>query len=247
MKKAVIIYPHGGGGSWLHNLIYHLESNDYTLPTVDLVFDKEKKSNSIDFFHGLEWYEPNVPTLLDMSKWKRKILFSCTHSFNLYINDSHKIRYNKNIYDYQSLSMIDQYHNLTDNARHFVSNNDFKKFYCTNINLDYSLIFQQPKLFIHNLFDLLDNLQLDYSHNVEYCLSSIANYRSTCLRPNDHYGNRQSLLWLAWCHALCLIDNIHISELLDQSKSMNDLAEIFLPYQDRFLSLSEQCMFDWHD
>ena len=53
MKKSVIMYPHGGGGAWLSNLIYHLETNNKTLPIIDLVFDYERKAKSIDFFHGV--------------------------------------------------------------------------------------------------------------------------------------------------------------------------------------------------
>ena len=247
MKKAVIIYPHGGGGSWLSNLIYHLETNDESLPAVELVFDHERNAKSIDFFHGVEWYQPNKLTILDKSKWDRKILFSCVYAFNVYVNDTHKIQYNKNMFNYSVLPMIDQFHALTDNARHFISDINFKKFYCTNIDLDYSLVFQNPKLFITNLFNLLDELNVEYSHNIEYCLASIKNYRKTCLNPADHYGCYQSLIWLAWCHSLCLINNIQVNESLDELKSLSDLTDIFAPYQPQFLEMSKQHIFNWKD
>jgi hypothetical protein len=99
-----------------------------------------------------------------------------------------------------------------------------------------------------NLFEgLLDELNLEYSHDIEYCLASIKNYRKTCLNPEDHYGCHQSLIWLAWCHSLCLINDIQINESLDESKSLSDLTDIFAPYQSQFLEMSKQHMFDWKD
>ena len=247
MKKGIIIYPHGGGGNWLTNLIYHLEKNDKMLSNAELIFDHEQKSNNIDLSHGVEWYQQNTVFLLDTSKWDRKILFSCAYSFNAYINDTHKIKYNKKMFNYNVLPMIEQFHKLTDNAKHFVSDINAKKVFFTNIDLDYRLIFQNPKLFIKNLFDLLDELNLEYTHDIEYCLASIQHYRKTCCNPADHYGCHQSLIWLAWCHSLCLINNIQINESLDESKSLSDLTDIFAPYQPQFLEMSKQYMFDWKD
>jgi hypothetical protein len=143
--------------------------------------------------------------------------------------------------------MIEQFHKLTDNARHFISNNDFHNFYAKNIDLDYSMIFQNPLLFIEKLFVLLDELDLSYTRDVEYCLSSISLYRKTCVNPMDHYGNYQSLVWLAWCHALCLTNNIEINESLDESKSLTELSDIFDHCQFNFFEKTKPYMFEWKD
>jgi hypothetical protein len=240
--KLVIIFPHGGGGHWLGNLIYHLENNSTVVPTVSRTFDSQPQSKNILLSHGIEWYQPNIVSNLDISIHCPKIIFCCNYAFNIYLNDTHKAQHVK----YQKMNFLEKFHQLTDTARHFLTNIDFKNFYQTNIDLKYNLIFEDPIAFINNLFLILDQAEIVYDRNVDYCLSSIKNYRKTCLNPKDFYGNTQAVEWLAWVHAICLINNIQILQSFGDAKLLEDFANILDPYQNLGLEITNPVAFKWN-
>ena len=47
-KPLCIVYPTGGGGSWLANLIFNLENGTQEIPNVDRIFDFTQKSKSFE-------------------------------------------------------------------------------------------------------------------------------------------------------------------------------------------------------
>ena len=63
-KNLVFVYCHGGGGSWLGNLIWHLENSDFSIDVPkNNVFDSLPRSGKhYRTGHSLEYYDPETPT-----------------------------------------------------------------------------------------------------------------------------------------------------------------------------------------
>lgn len=241
MKQAYIIHPIGGGGHWLSAMINSLESNNLTIPENTLWFDQLKGSKHIVNNHGAYW---NLGYFQkeDLSAYDPVILFSTEFIFNLYLLDAGKAKFNSarqgNIL---SMNTIDQFFYLSDYARFMLTDQDFYNFYCNDIDLNTRWLFQQPELFIDQLFAQLDRAHIHYAQDREYCRASVQVFVHSCERPDDHVGNYNSLIWLAWCHALSLIHNLPVDGIFSQ----DNLAELLAPHSDRFIELTQLHMFKW--
>jgi hypothetical protein len=249
MKNLCIVYPIGGGGHWLSSVIRQLEFKNKVLPHPQentTWFDQLRLSDRIETPHGASWQTGNF-IKDDLSSYKKIILFSTEYLFNLYLLDVGKAKFNPmrngNILD---LSIVEQFFSLTDYARFIITDQDYVNFYCKNIQLNSRLIFQDPEQFIIDLFDLLDNNQLPFDRDRDYCLQSINIYLKTCMNPKDHLGNFESLSWLGWCHALSMIYNLPLNGILKTAESIDDIASILYPHKDQFIKLTKPMMFYWN-
>ena len=213
-----IVYPRGSGGSWLSNLIWHLEHNNTDLPQVDMVFDYTPKC-SIKFDHGISQYNP----VIFRPKTLETMLFSSKHLFTHYLNDATKVRYH--IQKLHNRSELEQFRVMSNSAIYFLTNKEYQAYYCDKIDLDYSIIFQDPVEFINRLFVLLNNCDIKYTQNREYALSSIAYYRNTVTNPEQHYNNPASIIYLGYCHAITLMDNLPLTGIITDIRSAQTLLE----------------------
>lgn len=238
-----IFYPRGCGGSWLSNLIWHLEHADTTLPQVDVVFDSEPRG-SVKVSHAFEIYDPYRPD--EVFYYKRLSddkLFSCQYLFNHYINNAIKVKYHIEGLGKQSFQK--QLFALSNGARYYLANEHYRKYYCENIDLDYSLIFQDPDQFVNCLFRILNDLKKHYTPDRGYVLKSIEHYRSTCPNPTEHFGNLQSLLWLGCCHAITIMDQLPINGIIEPDVDMRTAIELLQPYTEHCKNKVRNEMFEW--
>lgn len=245
MKPVVFLYPHGGGGSWLNNLIYHLETRDRSLPKVNIVYDGQPRS-SIPVLHPIGWgpgTSPAVPANILDDEYERKIMFSSSYPFNLYLNYMIKIAFPT--YHIDKLPLVEQFFQLTNQARHWLENKVFAETYYVNIDLDYSLIFCNPDLFIKQLFKILDTIDIDYEPDYDYALSHLKEYQTTCPNPIDYFDNYSQLAWLGWCHALTFTNDISVNGKFIEANTINDIAKILSPNQNKFTELTRPLMFNW--
>jgi hypothetical protein len=249
MQKIVFLYPHGGGGSWLNNLLYHLETGDRSLPTVDLVYDGQKKS-TIPVLHPIGWgpgTEPDRPKYLLEDDYEHKIVFSSSCPFNVYLNYMKKLAFSANTYNMQQLPMIEQFFQLTNQARHWLDNPVFAETYYKHIDLDYSLIFQNPNKFLDCLFGILNSVEFEYTPDREYALVHLYHYRQTCPNPADYFANCGQIAWLGWCHAVCLINHWPINGIFADAVQIQDIANILEPHQSSCVEFTKTLMFEWTD
>ena len=248
-KNLVFAYCHGGGGSWLGNLVWHLENSDFSIKVPkNNVFDSLPKSGKhYRTRHSLEYYDPETPTFNSFGDEDCIIKYGTTKPFQIYLNELVKIRFGLCAHE-QSPVFAKQFESATVAAKAWMTDTVILDTYCTNLDLDYELLFVRPKVFIDNLFSILDTTDLIYTKNVDYCMLSIENYKKTCPNPKNHIGNMTSMMWLAWCHALKMIhkiptDNFNFSE----AKNLKEIAEILNPIQQQCLELSRPWYFLWNE
>lgn len=236
-----VFYPRGSGGNWLSNLIWHLENQNWELPNVNVVFDNEPKS-TIAFKHAFEIHDPQRPDQISYStRTSKTLLFSCAELFIHYLNHAIKAKYH--FHNLGRLSFKEQLFELSNNAHFFMSNAVYQDYYCKNIDLNYRLIFQDPEQFANQLFDMLNNLNIQYTANYNYVYDSIAYYRTTCPDPIDHYNNTQSILWLGYCHAITLIDQLPLAEII--GNDLDSTVELLAPYTEHCKQRVRNQMFEW--
>lgn len=236
-----VIYPRGSGGSWLNNLIWHLETANWDMPRAHVVFDSEPTS-TIPFSHGFEIYNPAESTQITYtSKPGRNILFSCDKLFIHYLNNAVKVKYH--IHQLGNKSFQEQLFELSNGAHYYMSSTHYQEHYCKNISLDYSLIFQDPEQFTTQLFDILNSLNKQYTVSRDYVYSSIEYYRSTCPNPADHFGNYQSILWLGYCHAITLVDQLSVTGTIGLDPVST--AALLKPYAEHCQQRVQNQMFEW--
>ena len=243
MIRHKFTYPRGSGGSWLNNMIWHLETRNFSIPSVERVFDNLPRS-TIPFRHFFEIINPHNP--LDVSYPNvdnlTNFLFSTDALFVLYLNDAFKVRYG--IHKLAERSSKDQLFDLTNSATYIFTNQHYQEHYCQNIDLDYRLIFQDQVLFVRRLFGLLDKTEIDYEKNQDYCIDSINYYKTTIANPMEQIGNLDSLIWLGACHAILSIDNIPIPVINDDA-TLVEFKEIFAPWNSYCIQRILPMSFEW--
>ena len=227
MKKPIICYPRGSGGNWLSNLIWRLETDQFELPTVDVVFDGQRKSDSFLYSHIFNMYDRQSPIFDKKCEDTTLIKFSSPCWFNQYINDAIKVKYH--ITKLSNESIINQFHLLTDSAVYILTDKLWRKTWASPGELDYTLLLTNPDQFIDCLFSVLDKFNIKYTRNRSYCHSSLEYYKSTCPDPSDHLNNFDSLLWLAWCHAHILINKQSLSATIPSDATVASIRRIVEP------------------
>ena len=201
--KPVILYPIGGGGQWLANLIYSLNCQDFNIVASTLNFhcDQWKKTDLISIRH---W--PNQgPTL---EPHTNDVFSGNQAQFIFFINAYVKRWLHHD--EFVNLPVIEKFFYLSNDARWRMGNDPaFNNLFRNHISLDADLLFVDPDKFVRQLFGLLDRHNITYANNLDFVLKSIDNFKLTC-HVDDHYGNVQSSAWQAWCHALSLEHDIAV-------------------------------------
>ena len=248
-KNLVFAYCHGGGGSWLGNLVWHLENSDFSIDVPkNNVFDSLPKSGKhYRTRHSLEYYDPETPTFNSFDDGACIIKYGTNKPFQIYLNELVKIRFGLCAPN-QLTVFAKQFESATVAAKAWMTDTVILDTYCNNLDLDYELLFVRPKVFIDNLFALLDTTKLIYAKNIEYCMLSIDNYKRTCPNPKNHVGNMTSMMWLAWCHALKMIHKLPIENFnFMEATNIQEIAEILNPIQQQCLELSRPWYFLWNE
>lgn len=227
-----IVFPKGAGGSWLASLIWNLQTENWAIPKIDINFDNES-TGSI-----LREHYPLCPAYINIPK----VLLSTNRFFNVYLNHVKKILYP--IHHADSAADGSRIVLLADKIQPWLTDHDFKNFYCTNIDLEYELIFSDELKFIKQLYKILDQHNISYIKNDEYIISSIANYQSTCEPPTTHIGNIDSFEWLGFCLAMARVKNITV-DWFDLNETIDVIKPNFYHLQSTALKFVKPYMFEW--
>lgn len=245
MKNPVICYPRGCGGHWLGNLIWRLENNKFELLKVDVVFDGQPLSRSFEFSHQFDLFDGKTPTVDNRIINTPKITFSSPCWFNHYLNDAVKVRYHMAHEKIGKKSITEQFHILTDSAIYIQTDPLWRQVWDTPGDLEYRLLFQNPDTFITRLFGILDQFNIKYIPNREYCYKSIEYYKSTCPNPADYLNNFNSVLWLAWCHADVLINNKSLPGTIMDDAIVESIRLIMEPVSYHMLTKTMPITAEW--
>ena len=89
----------------------------------------------------------------------------------IYINDAVKVRYH--ILHIGEKSLQEQFFTLSDSAKYILTDPLWQQTWNVRGDLEYSLLSQNPDKFITQLFGILDQFDIKYSANREYCHRSI--------------------------------------------------------------------------
>jgi hypothetical protein len=209
--KPVILYPVGGGGMWLANLIYSLHSKEFDIiPSLLNFHDNNwKKTNLINFWH----FPDNAGPTIDPHN--HDSFCSLKSQFITFINGYVK---RWPYYDpFKNLPIMDQFFYLSNDAKWRMGKDPmFNNLYLSRIALDSDNLFLNPAEFSRQLFELLSKHNITYVADLNFVLQSIDNFKATC-KPNEHFGNVQSSAWQAWCHALALEHGIPLDFVIREN------------------------------
>lgn len=237
----LIRYPKCGGGHWLGNLVWHLQTANWDLPANGVIFDGLPQG-AIKLNHWFETQPDGTPNFREVN-YQNNQLFSTDCKFNMYLNFCKKSRYAR--YQVHQLPIAEHVLDLSDTARFVMTNNYYDQYYCHNIELDYRWIFQDPTRFADWVCEFLDTNQIAYHDNRDYMLTSMVNYGKTCIDPSNIIGNLDSPIWLGWLHAVSLINNIGIDGIIAEQTSAKSIAALLEPTYTQATTLAEQYSFNW--
>ena len=204
----------GAGAHWFRHLCYCLENNTVDNTENDLNFHNKMLSNNVQNNHFYEHYD---------------ILLSSKYKFNLFLNAIMKTEG----YDIPN--------NWFENAVHYINHSrwhkskDWEKDWGTNIDIDLSLIVNDPKQFKNLLFNLLDKYNLKFSRNENLVDIKIKQFVETCPNPIDHIGNLNDKYWQVWCLGFMPVEKVRMKynnaqEIVDILKENNDHYIKITPY-----------------
>ena len=236
------IYPEGSGGSWLANLIGQLETSTFDLPNNKLTFDQSSRKTMINYHEipqdgQLVFRDAHVVD-------SPYLVFSTQCRFNILLNLVYKKWFNPEFHNMQEKYTINQqFMNITNHATYLLTDSQYQQLFFKQIDLEYSLIFKDPVLFAEKLYNFLDLAQLSYTKNTDQVLLNIKNYLRTCENPADHVDNYKSIVWLGWCHALCIQHQIPIQAQVTQLTTVDDLSRALIPNRSQYLALSKDYYF----
>lgn len=243
MNKTVV-FPRGGGGNWLSNLIYNLEQGCPPLVSLatGVAYDGHTRTPTIPFRHAYDIIDHSIVYYVDPNQpaW----LFSTNCVFNLYLNDIVKVRLNP-VFDTNILDQtpLERFATFTDSANYLLTDQLYASTYYNNIDLDLSAVFQNPAHFVDQLFDLLDQEQVIYTRNHQYAVESCRQFANTCPDPADYINNWSSVEWLAWCHAILMINRVEIGQDLAQATTLDKIAQALRPHEQVVLANTQEKYF----
>ena len=241
MNVPIIRYPKCGGGHWLGNLVWQLQNSYWTVPADLVVFD-ELPQGSINLNHWFETQQDGSPVFYSPD-YKENKLFSTNCKFNMYLNLCIKSRYD--YYHIEKLSRAEQVFDLSDTAIFVMTNKYFDQYYCHNIDLDYAWIFQDPDRFIGWLYDFMTEYNIPFNDNQAHIYANIDKYKISCANPKDIIDNLESPIWLGWCHAVSLLENILLSGQVALQPDLKSLAAVLEPACIPASKLAKQHSFNW--
>ena len=229
MNSIQIVFPRGAGGSWLASLIWNLKTENWAIPKINTIFDNEPMG-SVSRDHYL--VDSTTP----------KLLLSTNQFFNVYLNHVKKILYP--IHHADSAADGSRIVLLADKIQPWLTDYNFKNFYCTNIDLEYEWIFSNELKFIKRLYEILDQCNISHTKNKKYIRASMTNYRSTCESPEKHLGNINSVEWLGFCLAMSRHENITVDKF-DLNDTIENIKPKFYHLQSTAMEFVKPYMFEW--
>jgi hypothetical protein len=247
MHKSVV-FPRGGGGSWLSNLIFNLERGiDTQIDTkVGQVFDQTPRTKSMEFKHYFDLLPITREVVVYVDPDEPYLLFSTDCPFNLYLNDAIKVKLNT-VFDTNIINapLIDKFFEFGDSARYLLADPLYVQTYYQNIDINLRQVVDNPEQFAENLFGLLTKENIKYTPNKDYVIERCKQYTTTCPNPKDYVDNWDDLVWLAWVHAILSINNVNIEQDISKMNTIEQLQEVLVPFRDVALEKTAGLYFTW--
>jgi hypothetical protein len=218
MSNLKISFPGGAGGNWLSNLIFSLEHN--LEPTQEQVnwHSLDKKSDYVNFSHNVED--------------KSQMFFNGRAVFNIYLNVVKKLRHHD-----QQIHLVD----ITEKFETLASEASSKLFFLEErIDLNWDYIFLDESKFVSQLFDVLDNHNVDYIQNQKICKLAIENYKKTCVDPTPYFDNFDSEEWLGWCNGI----SKHLWQDWPLVTDLDQLRKFLQPKKEYYRDFTRPYMID---
>ena len=193
--------------------------------------------------HWVHMHEDGRVEVHPESYLTNNLVFSTRFKFNLYLNYCIKQRYA--FYNINKLDVCSQLFDLSNTAKFVFQNELIDQCYCQKIDLDYQLIFTDSAKFENDLYNIMDSQHIKYTANSDYVQLSINSYQTTVANPTEIIGNKESIIWLAWCHAVSLMHGIDLPGVLRQAPDQNAMHQILLPAEALAIDLANQNCFTW--
>jgi hypothetical protein len=211
MIKFELSYPQGNGGHWLGHLISCL------------ILDIPFKEESLNYHESTIAKNVVLNHNLINDNILPRICFSGTYYFNMYCNYVKKTNF--------SLAYIneienDRYENRVSQAAHLL------EFQHQPISLSSDSIYlNNSEIFIQDLYNTLDNLQLDYSKDITRCTSAIAHFNNSIADAHIYFNNWDDKYWINWCLGISKkeLKRHPLNGTLDQ------LADFLYPNKDFYI------------
>lgn len=242
-----IIYPPGGGGTWLSATIANLETSQVAIPMMQKnnTFDHNVRSKYCDFVHYYEYQLDEIERDLCQPN---VLMFSISKQFNHYIQMVYKVLYNpagpfKTFYLGNS-TINYQFFKLSDHVK-YILGTWFREIYCTKIHLNQGLVFTDPNEFSNELFSVLNENNIPCSNNKKYVVESAKQYKASHISPELVYDNFDNIAWLAWCHALTILHDISVPFNFYAAGTMEELRTGLITLRGVFLEITKPLMLNW--
>lgn len=201
-NKVCILYPVGCGGNWLSTVIHALETKNYFIPKTNSNFHDNivyPKTQSFEMIHTMQFDRECIS------------LHGHRSNFIIYVNEYTKFLTlapdpSKEFY---KKTLPDRFFYQSNNALWRISGGAALE-YSKNIKFNYDLIFTEPNKFTQQLYQVLDEYSINYTPNNDFVLEAINSYVLSC--PYKKYFGvfDDTVVWAAWCHALCIHHQIDI-------------------------------------
>jgi hypothetical protein len=209
MTKLNVVYTHGTGGHWLGHLLWLAQYRKVPVDPAAPNFHNHKQTDLVKLSH--------TPVADDC--W----YFTGRSGFNFYLNfwRKHRKLYQK------PLSFVEDVYTLSDEAT-WRQSADYHKNFVLQIDIDYTNIFLDPVKFRSQFNWLCEHVKLA-PVSQSFVDAAIMLFQNSCEPPTDHISNYDSRPWLAWCHSVCLLNQIDCPVLVDNWQIRN-----FFQARDRY-------------
>jgi hypothetical protein len=230
MFKYYITYPHGQGGKWLSNVFYALSNDTAPQPPTNLNFHdavRYPKSQLIALAHKAQ-DAPLAKFLGNFSSRKSQ--------FIAYVNSCRKFRLVSDPVVANATSKSKLFY-LSDDAAWRRGSDEFVKLYIDLLVIDADLMFIDTEQFAQQLFDVLEQQDIEHTADVDYVKSAVDNFKQTC-QPESYLGNTNELIWLGWAHSILLTSNIKIPFTI--SDDLSEFAKFVQQHNDFIVDKTRQ-------
>lgn len=202
----------GGGGHWLSHVVWLAQRGQGSVSPAVGNFHNHKQTTLVDFSH--DTHEPK-----SQDCW----YFTGKSGFNFYLNFWHKYR---NLH-YKPLPFVEDIYELSNEAR-WRQTAEYHKNFVSQIDIDYSNIFLNSTKFRAEFNRLCEHVGL-LPVSQSFIDSAIVPFQNSCEPPSKHISNYNSRPWLAWCHSVCLLNQIDCPVLADDQPTRD-----FFRQRDRY-------------
>lgn len=229
-----LIFPIGGGGSWLTHVVYGLVFNNFEVvePHNNINFHSKYEKSVELKAHGIEIDHQYI---LDEDE-PHAVFGGLRGVFSTYVNAIVKF-YALDEEEYSTYSFVQRVNFLTDVARYSLSK-EYSDLFLKNITLNYDDIYYNHYQFTHDLFKWLDSTGIPYKQNDLYVDEMIQQYTNT-FDPMQYYDT-DTIEWIGWCHGMLNHYNINVLINMSELKRTAEFLPVYNEHKEFILSKTRE-------